>query len=302
MSRFFNRELTQYMQFLKLEKGLSGHSLYHYRYDLTRYLDFLGEIEGMQDLQAVTHQHIENFLKELSAMELASSTIARNISSIRGFHQFAVLEGWTHANPAELIELPRKAKKLPHVLDQQEVFRMLEAIEPVVPAGLRDVTILELLYATGMRVSELTALKQGYYYPELGLIKVLGKGNKERLVPVGDTAKDLLEQYLQQARPMLMKEDWDTRDAVFLNARGGPLSRVSVWSIVKRAANLAGITREVYPHVLRHSFATHLLEGGADLRAVQEMLGHVSISTTEIYTHIDSAFLHQVHRSYHPRG
>ncbi|TVQ14653.1 MAG: tyrosine recombinase XerD, partial [Balneolaceae bacterium] len=270
----FESELNRYLQFIRVEKSLSDNTVDAYYRDLTRYLGFLNEARGLSDTGAITLDHIEEFLKELVALELSPETLARSISSIRGFHQFLVVEGVCRANPAELIELPKKARKLPDVLDADEVIRMIGSPGTETPAAIRDTAILECLYSTGMRVSELTGLQMGQLFLEAGLIRVIGKGNKERLVPAGEYARAALEKYIADARPQFTGTTGKTRNRVFLNQRGTPLSRMSVWTIVSRAAKNAGIKKPVYPHAFRHSFATHLLEGGADLRSVQEMLGH----------------------------
>lgn len=301
----FKQELDLYLQFIKLEKGLAGNSIVSYENDLNRYLQFLLVEKKISDLAGVSLSHIEDFLNYLIDHELLSaSSLARNISSIRGFHEFAVVEGITAANPAELIELPKKAKKLPEVLDPKEIEAMLDTPDTSKPAGIRDKAILECLYGTGMRVSELTDMETDRLFFEIGFIRVIGKGSKERLVPVGEIAQDALEHYIEQARPLFFnpKKADKAKNKVFLNQRGGALTRMSVWNIVQKAAKDADITKPVYPHIFRHSFATHLLEGGADLRAVQEMLGHASILTTEIYTHVDRSLLHQVHKEFHPRA
>ena len=301
----FNQELELYLQFIKLEKGLTNNSVVSYKNDLERYLKYIRADKKIQSLDGVTLSHIEEFLNFLVDEELLSaSSLARNISSIRGFHEFAVVEGMTKANPAELVELPRKAQKLPEVLNQEEVEAMLESPDTSKPAGIRDKAILECLYGTGMRVSELTGLEQDRLIFEIGFIRVTGKGNKERLVPVGEVAQDAISHYTEHIRPLFLNPEnpHKAKNKIFLNQRGGPLSRMSVWNIVQKAAKAADITKNVYPHIFRHSFATHLLEGGADLRAVQEMLGHSSILTTEIYTHVDRSFLHQVHKEFHPRA
>lgn len=297
----FESILKQYLLFVKLEKGLSGNSLASYENDLKRYLQFLGEVRQLSDVSGVDIHHIQDFLIELTDTGLVATSIARNISSIRGFHHFLLLEGFSASNPAELIDLPKKTRKLPDVLNQVEIQAMMDAVESQTPAGLRDLAILETLYATGMRVSELTELTLDQLYFEVGFIRVFGKGSKERLVPVGDYAKQAVTDYRENVRPGFIKVVSKTKNRLFLNQRGGPISRISVWNIVKDAAKKAGIYKPVSPHSLRHSFATHLLEGGADLRSVQEMLGHVSINTTEIYTHVDRTFLHQVYKEFHPR-
>lgn len=301
----FKHQLDLYLQFVKLEKGLSENSVISYKNDLERYLKFIRVDKKISSLEGITLQHIEDFLNFLVDEELLSaSSLARNISSIRGFHEFAVVEGITPSNPAELVELPKKAQKLPEVLDQDEIAAMLDSPDTTKPSGIRDKAILECLYGTGMRVSELTNLEKDRLVFEIGFIRVTGKGNKERLVPVGEVAQDAISHYLEEVRPLFLNPEnpQKAKNKIFLNQRGGALTRMSVWNIVQKAAKDAGITKHVYPHIFRHSFATHLLEGGADLRAVQEMLGHSSILTTEIYTHVDRSFLHQVHKEFHPRA
>lgn len=293
--------LRQFLGYLKLEKGLSENSLTAYENDIRRYLDYIFEIKGFDDLSGVDVRHIEDFIGELGGMGLSPGTVARNISSIRGFHLFLVLEGFAKAYPAEIIDLPKKARKLPEVLNQEEVQEILDAPDTTDPAGMRDRAILECLYGAGLRVSELTGLTLDQLYFEIGFIRVFGKGSKERLVPVGSYAIEAVENYLKGARPLWVKRAESTKNRVFLNQRGAPISRVSIWNIVQKYAQMAGIGKTVYPHIFRHSFATHLLEGGADLRSVQEMLGHVSINTTEIYTHVDRSFLRQVYKEFHPR-
>ena len=298
----FDTERKQYLAFLRLEKGLSENSLISYDHDLRRYLIYLFRDIGITDLSGVTVEHIETFLGELHAMPLSVRTIARNISSIRGFHQFAALEQWCAANPAELIELPGKSRILPDVLTQEEVAAMLQTPDRDSRLGLRDAAILELMYATGIRAGETVTLLSGQFIPELRLLRVVGKGNRERLVPVGEQAMESVAAYQRLSRPYLIKNNVESHGRLFLSYRGKPLSRMSLWHIVTSAAREAGLTKSIHPHTLRHSFATHLLEGGADLRAVQEMLGHASVLTTEIYTHIDRTFLEEVHKSFHPRA
>jgi len=300
----YHEELKRYIQFIQLEKNLSENSISSYKNDLKRYLIFLANDLKVQDLGGVSLQHIEKYLEELSAMDLSVSSVARNISSIRGFHEFAVVEGLAEANPAELIDLPKKTKNLPEVLSPEEIAEIIDIPNRESDAGIRNAAILETLYATGMRVSELTNLELDNLFFEIGFIRVLGKGNKERLVPVGEVAQSALEHYIEVVRPKFQsdKNPQKAKNKVFLSQRGNPLSRMSIWNVVNDAAERAGIEKNVYPHIFRHSFATHLLEGGADLRAVQEMLGHSSIITTEIYTHVDRSLLHQVHKEFHPRA
>ena len=300
----FGTELKRYLQFVKVEKGLSENSVVSYENDLARYLRFIKNDMKINDLGGVTLTHIENYLEELTELGLTTSTIARNISSIRSFHEFAVVENFSEANPAELVDLPKKAKKLPEVLTADEVERIIDKADRTENAGIRDASILETLYATGMRVSELTNLEMDTLFFEIGFIRVIGKGNKERLVPVGEAAQTSLEDYIERVREEFVnpKNRKKAENKLFLNQRGGPLTRMSIWNIVNKYAQKAEIQKNVYPHIFRHSFATHLLEGGADLRAVQEMLGHTSILTTEIYTHVDRSLLHQVHKEFHPRA
>ena len=301
---FFKSELNHYLQFIKLEKGLALNSVESYKNDLDRYLRFLGSDLKIKDLGGVTLQHIEKYLELLTDLNLSVSSISRNISSIRSFHEFAVVEHMSEANPAELIELPKKSKNLPEILSVDEINRIIDTVDRTAKVGIRDAAILETLYATGMRVSELTNLKPERLYFEIGFIRVIGKGSKERLVPVGEFAQSSIEHYLEISRPEFLnkKNPHKAENRIFLNQRGGPLTRMSIWNIVNKYAEKANIKKNVYPHIFRHSFATHLLEGGADLRAVQEMLGHSSIITTEIYTHIDRSMLHQVHKEFHPRA
>jgi len=300
----FKGILARYLQFVKLEKGLADNSVTSYENDISRYLAYLSKDLKIKDLGGVTLQHIENYLEVLTDLNMSVSSIARNISSIRSFHEFAVAEKLSEANPAELIDLPKKAKNLPEILSPDEIGRILDSPDRTTTAGIRDAAILETLYATGMRVSELTGLQPDSLFFEIGFIRVLGKGNKERLVPVGEMAQSAIEHYLEQTRPSFVnkKNPGKAKNRLFLNQRGGPLTRMSVWNIVNKYAEKAGLKKNVYPHIFRHSFATHLLEGGADLRAVQEMLGHSSIMTTEIYTHVDRSLLHQVHKQFHPRA
>ncbi|MCH8568691.1 MAG: site-specific tyrosine recombinase XerD [Balneolales bacterium] len=296
--------LQQFLQYIRLEKGLAANTTEAYTRDITNYLDFILFVKKIEDPAGITLHHIEDYLFELSEMGLSPSSISRNISSVRSFHVFLMIENICPSNPAKLIDLPRKVRKLPEVLHTEEISRMIECASDssLGSAPLRDTAILELLYASGMRVSELISLKLDQLYFEIGFIRVFGKGSKERLVPVGGSAVQITQNYIENERPGLISPKSKSDNTLFLNRRGNPLSRVSIWNLVKKYAASAGVTKPVYPHAFRHSFATHLLEGGADLRSVQEMLGHVSINTTEIYTHVDRSFLQQVYREFHPRS
>jgi integrase/recombinase XerD len=292
--------LQSYLQFLNFEKGISKNTYASYQLDLNRYLAHLDE-DGITSVEKVTDEFISGFLATLYDLGLSAKSVARNLSAIKGFHKFLVREGITKYNPTEDVESPKLARKLPDVLHQHEIEKILAQPNTAEPLGIRDKTMLETMYACGLRVSELITLRQSDVYPNEGFVRVFGKGAKERLVPIGKSALEWIEIYKEKVRVPLGKLGRG-RDVLFLNARGRPMSRMAVWNIVHDYTLKAGIKKEVHPHTFRHSFATHLLEGGADLRAVQEMLGHSDISTTEIYTHIDREYLKEVHRTFHPRG
>jgi len=291
--------LEQYLGHLAVERGLSRNSQEAYGRDLRRYLTFL-EQRGVSDIGAIGREHVADFLRTLAGYGLSAVSLARNISAVRGFHRFFVAEGLCRADPSENVDSPKLAKRLPDVLDYAEVERLLARPDPASPLGLRDRAMLELMYACGLRVSELLALSRKDLFFADGFIRCFGKGSKERVIPVGAAAAKWVEQYLERGRPLLRKQ-YET-EVLFLNNRGRPLSRMGFWKLLRNYAKKAGIKKRVHPHILRHSFATHLLEGGADLRSVQEMLGHADISTTQIYTHVDREYLKEVHRQFHPRG
>ncbi len=298
-------QTEQYFRFLLLEKSLAPNTLSAYRRDVERYISFL-EGRKVASLNGVSDGDVSAFLKILNTIGLSPKSIARTISAVKGLHKYLIGEKLATNDPTQYIELPKLGKHLPDVLSVEDVNLILESANPMREGKSklvwRDRAILETLYATGMRVSELTGLKQSNLYAEQQLVRVFGKGSKERLVPIGEHALRWIDLYKQHARNELATKSKKTNDAVFLNARGTPISRVSVWQIVIDYTNRAGIQKEIHPHTFRHSFATHLLEGGADLRAVQEMLGHADISTTQIYTHIDRELLKAEHRKYHPRA
>lgn len=297
--------ISRYIDFLLLEKGSSENTIASYRLDLRRYSADLKE-QGVKRPGNVTADHIRRHIATLVQAGLASASVARAISAIRGFHRFMMIEGEAEVDPSEHIELPRKARTLPDVLSIADVEAILAA--PICddpegnPYGVRDRAILETLYATGMRVSELRMLRRSQLLFEYGLVRVIGKGNKERLAPIGMTAREWIDLYNRRSRPLLVRAGVQNDDVLFLNSRGSSLSRNAVWKLTRHYAGKAGVAADVHPHTFRHSFATHLLEGGADLRSVQEMLGHEDINTTQIYTHIDREYLREVHRTFHPRG
>lgn len=291
--------LEQFADFLAFDRGLSERTVAAYLRDLHGLVAFLVE-RGMGAPAAVSHAELRAYVFHLKDRGLAATSIRRAESALRTYWAFLLGEGLATSDPTERIESPRVGRRLPSVLSREEMERVLEAPDPDHPLHWRDRAILELLYASGMRVSELAELPQTALDLREGVCLVFGKGSKERLVPVGGPALRALERYLREVRPGL--ERGKGRGRVFLNARGGPLSRQGVWTVVRTACVRAGIEKHVSPHTFRHSFATHLLQGGADLAAVQELLGHADIATTQIYTHLDRDHLKDVHRKHHPRG
>jgi integrase/recombinase XerD len=299
-SQGFGRLLDTYLTHLRIEKGLSDNTIDGYGLDLRRYLDYL-EGSSISSLDMVTIQTLSEYVFSLFNLGLAPTSIHRNIASLKGFHRFLHDEEELTADPTELLEAPKIIRKVPHVLDQEEVKTILETPDIETPLGLRDRALLEYSYATGARVSEILKTEIKNISFEHGFVRIVfGKGNKERLVPLGSYAKRMIQKYLSDSRPGLMKAI-RSKDVLFLSRTGRPLTRMAYWNILKRYVEEAGIEKHVSPHTLRHSFATHLLDGGADLRAVQEMLGHADISTTSIYLHLDRFYLQEVHRSFHPR-
>lgn len=284
--------------YLAFERGLSGRTIDAYLGDLRKLFEHL-EGAGVEDPAQVRSEHVRSWIYSLRDAGLAPTSIRRARSAIRTYFAFLLAEGVIEQDPTEHLQAPRVDRKLPDFLTIEETRRLLEAPDPDRPLYWRDRAILEVLYASGMRVSELTGLTLTALELDEGLATVFGKGSKERLVPIGGPARRALRRYLAEVRPTL--ERGKGRGLVFLTVRGHPIGRESVWRIVRDAAKRAGLTREVSPHTLRHTFATHLVEGGADLAAVQELLGHVDISTTEIYTHVDREYLRDVHRRFHPR-
>jgi len=299
MSRGSSFRLESFVDYLSFERGLSDRTLSAYQRDLEKLLAFLGE-RGHGQPSEITPQDLRDFVFHLKDSGLAPASIRRILSSLRGYFAFLLEEGVLEADPSERLESPRAWRRLPDVLSVEEVLKILDAPNPDHPMCWRDRSILEVLYATGMRVSELVELKIGDIDLGEGVCTVFGKGSKERLVPLGGPARRALERYLKEVRIRLDSGKGEGR--VFLNHRGRPLSRAAIWDFVKKYALRSGVRKKVSPHTFRHSFATHLLEGGADLAAVQELLGHADISTTQIYTHVDREYLREVHRTYHPRG
>lgn len=292
--------LKEYLTVLKLEKNLSDNTVESYRNDISALLLFMENFK-VEDPSEIKYDNLILFFKALKDAGLHSSSAARYYSSIKGFFNYLLANRYIHDNPIEKVPPPKLAKNLPQVLSVSEMEKILSAPATDEKLGLRDKAVLETLYACGLRVSELINLKLSDLFFGEEIIRVLGKGSKERIVPIGSSAINWINEYLAKGRPLLERKI-KSQNYVFLNNRGSKLSRMGVWIIVDRYVREAGITKEVHPHTFRHSFATHLLEGGADLRAVQEMLGHADISTTQIYTHIDRDYIKQVHKEFHPRG
>lgn len=293
--------LAEYIIYLKIERGLSANTVTSYKRDIEKYLTFLTE-KKITQLDEVSRFEILDFLQTLRQSGAADNSIIRMVSSLRKFHQYLKRESIVSDDPMQLIDTPKKASTLPKAISPQAVEQLLEAPDTTTPLGVRDRTILELMYATGLRISELVNLKLSDMHLTMGFIQTMGKGEKERIIPLGEIARQWLDHYLDGARVYLQDQSAETSEYVFLNSRGKGLSRQGVWKKVKQLALEAGINQNVTPHTLRHSFATHLLENGADLRMVQELLGHADISTTQIYTHITKTRLKQVYSDYHPRA
>ncbi|NOX16899.1 MAG: site-specific tyrosine recombinase XerD [Chlorobi bacterium] len=292
--------LKEYLSVLRLEKNLSENSVESYKNDILGLLNFFTSIE-IKDLNDANVKSLNRFFEFQRELGKTPSTVSRYHSSIKGFFLYLKKSGYIKNDPTEKLASVGSSRKLPVVLSVAEVDNILERPNTASTLGLRDRAVLELLYSSGLRVSELTGLKLTDLFLEEEIIRVLGKGSKQRLVPVGKSAQRWIEEYLVKSRPQLEKK-MKSKNFVYLSVRGTRLSRMSIWKIVDKYSKEAGITKEVHPHTFRHSFATHLVEGGADLRAVQEMLGHSDISTTQIYTQIDRDFVKQEHKNYHPRG
>ena len=291
--------LKEYLTVLKLEKNLSDNSVSSYETDLKKFLDFIEE-KKIKDWSEVNPDIIVIFFQMQRDEGLGSSTTARYLSSLKGFFKYLYKNKYIEKDPAENLSSTKISRKLPAVLSVDEIDKILEAPDSETTLGRRDKAVLELMYSSGLRVSELINLKLSDLFFNDEVIRVLGKGSKQRIVPVGSSAIRWCKEYMVKSR-VLLENKAKSQNYVFLNSRGTKLSRMGIWKIVDTYTKAAEIQKEVHPHTFRHSFATHLLEGGADLRAVQEMLGHADISTTQIYTHIDREYIKQVYRDFHPR-
>jgi integrase/recombinase XerD len=293
-------QIQDFLHYLVVERGLAINTITSYERDLKKYKQYVVVIEQQQSFQTVTRITILGFLKHLKESGLSSRSIARHIASIRSFHQFLLRDKAVSHDPSVHVETPQPERTLPKVLSMTEVEELLESPQVHTSFGIRDKAMLEVLYATGIRVSELIGLNLGDIHLTMGFLRCVGKGNKERIIPIGRAATTALESYMETARGLLVGKKGS--DALFLNHHGNRLSRQGFWKILKKLTIETGIKKKLTPHTLRHSFATHLLENGADLRAVQEMLGHADISTTQIYTHVTKTRMKDVYKTYHPRA
>lgn len=296
-SDLFN--INRYVIYLDIEEGLSPNTIEAYIHNTGRYVSFLlsKNIENPED---VTKEIIDTFAEFLRKQKLTQNSISRNIAAIKSYHHFLFREKITSKDPTDSFKVSAPRRELPEVLNVDEVIRLIESPVLSKKNGLRDRAMLEFAYATGVRVSELVSFKiQNISFDE-SIVRIFGKGSKERLIPVGQTAKKYLSEYISTERKQIVNDK--SKDFVFLNSRGIPLTRMGFWKILRKYKILAGVSKHLSPHTLRHSFATHLLEGGADIRVIQELLGHANISTTEIYTHIDREYLKEIHRTFHPRA
>jgi len=298
------RDLRSFDQYIRLERGLADLTASAYARDLHRFAEFLSG-RGLETFDAVSRPDLRTFFETLADAGLSSTSRARYLSSIKHLYRYLTSSGAASKDVTESMELPRSKRTLPEALSVDEMQRLLEASCPAsgvpTPFQLRDRALLETMYACGLRVSEATTIRQHDIMGDVELIRVKGKGSKERLIPIGATALRWIQRYQTEGRGRLIKTA-STDDVLFLSVRGKGLSRMAVWNIIQQATAQAGLEKHVHPHMFRHSFATHLLEGGADLRAVQEMLGHADIGTTQIYTHIDREYIKEVHTLFHPRS
>ncbi|MBW3545458.1 MAG: site-specific tyrosine recombinase XerD [Bacteroidetes bacterium] len=289
--------VRQFEGYLKLERSLSKNTVQAYLNDIGK----LAQYSENHGPEAVDEVHLQNFLEWVNSLGMTPHSQARLLSGIKAFYKYLMLEDIIRHDPTATLEGPKLGRKLPDTLSVQEIDQLLAAIDLSTPEGQRNRAMLEVLYSSGLRVSELTDLKLAHIYYDLGFLRIIGKGNKERLVPIGRDALKYLRLYLEHVRVHISVQK-GAEPFVFLNRRGGKISRITVFTTIKQLAVQVGLQKNISPHTFRHSFATHLIEGGADLRAVQEMLGHESITTTEIYTHLDRDYLKQVIQDFHPRS
>lgn len=295
------REFAQsFLRVLEVEKGLADNSLLSYKRDLVKYHLFIQNRQRLDDITKVTQRNLRAYVRYLNAENISANSIKRALSCIRTYHKFLVSEGKMDHNPALQIDTPRVARKLPSVLTVEEIDKILHFIPKKAPMAMRDLAIFEMMYSCGLRVTELCNFKVSNILWDSEMIRIDGKGDRQRFVPIGPIARTNLKNYINKERPALSQKNPNIAE-LFLSRNGRKLTRMMIWILLKKWANTAEINKKISPHTLRHSFATHLLEGGADLRSVQEMLGHADISTTQIYTHLDKEHLKEVHRTFHPR-
>ena len=292
--------ILEFINYMSVERGLAKNTLMAYDRDLKLYSDYLKKA-GVENVQAVTRDRVSSFLYELKKRKLSTPSICRALTAVKMFHRFLVRENFLKDDPTNLVETPKLWKKVPEVLSQAEIEVILKAAQGKKPQLIRDQAILELFYASGMRVSELADLKMSGLNFDVGYVRCIGKGRKERLIPIGKKSREALAIYCQKVRPKFESRAQAT-DVLFLSRLGKRISRQAIWNLIKAYAKKSNIKKNIKPHTLRHTFATHLLEHGADLRSVQEMLGHSDISTTQIYTHVDKERLKAVHKQFHPRS
>ena len=299
----------KYLLYLQFEKRLSKNTIEAYWSDLKTYINYLNDIFQINNPKKIRIKHIREFANLLNTVPIiksgnvgvSSNTLHRSFSSIRGFHKYLLNKKLSDNDPTIYLESPSTDRKLPVILSVEEIDDIIKSVNPESKTCLRDKALISLMYATGLRVGEVVDLKLTNINWEENFVRVIGKGNKERIVPIGMRSYQLLKKYVDLDRPRLARKS-NSESYLFLNNRGRPTTRMTVWNILSKHIKAAGINKRVSPHTLRHSFATHLLEGGADLRAVQEMLGHADITTTQIYTHLDSSYLKEVHKQFHPRS
>ena len=292
--------IRQYMTMLKVERTLAKNTLESYQRDLNQYHSFLKSDLKIKSIRNVTLGHIRTYVRHLSDKSMAANSVKRAISTIRTYHNFLLAEGKIKDNPAQLLDTPKIPQKLPNILTIEEIDTILNIIPNDKPMAIRDLAIFEMMYSCGLRVTELCDIKTTDILWDSDIIRVNGKGNKQRFVPIGPIARDNLKNYLNHKRPSLADKNHNVVE-LFLSQNGRKLTRMMIWILLKKWTDASNLQKKVSPHTLRHSFATHLLEGGADLRSVQEMLGHADISTTQVYTHLDKEHLKEVHRTFHPR-
>ena len=306
MISFLNNNIKLFINYLKLEKSLSDNTVNSYLFDLKLFSDYIESERQIKSIKDIDEKLLVDFISYIGnnlnkrERNYSEKSIYRIISVLKSFFKYLAIEDILDDNPAENLETPKVSRILPSVLTLEEVNKILDSIDLDSKSGTRDRAILETMYASGLRVSEVITLEVNNVFFDEGFLRITGKGSKERIVPIGKTALEYILKYFNGDRNLVKNNE--SQNYVFLNVRGRKLTRMAVWNIVRKYASLAGIKKEIHPHTLRHTFATHLLEGGADIRIIQEMLGHSDISTTQIYTHIDKEYLIEIHKTFHPRG